>query len=731
MGCVVSKKGEEEDVVLLCKERKRQLKLAVERRYAFADAQCKYNHSLYAVAAAIRLFVARHSSPSSPFLITFPSTNSSETTETIISNNPMFLQQRPSEPNYQTIGCPFSASANSISPPKVDKEKQLQENPNCREEDGGDDDSETDEEEVACEHFYSGMAPTMASPQRDFGWDFFNPFFDGVRTEMGNGLSQNSDEDLRLVREKEGIPELEDDGERVISDEKVGDLSNCDVGQEENGETEAVTEREDANVSQGEQNGLRVIDTPTNGRELLEALKDVEDHFLRAYDSGLDVSRMLETNMVQMQSALEEIKENSSKLMRSITRSRSTSSTLSWSSSCKSLLTSSSKSSSTWTQFNNDLFDDNGVMGSGSHSLTLGRLYAWEKKLFEEVKAGEETRRIYERKCSQLRNQDTRGDGLNTGNKIVVEVQDLYTRILVALRRAESISKRIQKLRDEELQPQLVDLLHGLMRNWKILSESHETQNRIMSEVKSLNLPSYGMFCNDSHQLATLKLEAELQNWRACFASYVSSQKAYIEALAGWLFKFVTPETEFHLKGMSSLQTCRVKGPTLLGICHDWLAFLDKLPDEAVTYAMKSFGKDVRALMVQQGEEHRQKRKVDGLARELDRKVLAFERTERRVLGLKFSEQETELHVQNRIEYLSEMKDQLDMFRKRLEAEKVKHHSSMHETQHIAVNGFQTGFSSVFEALAEFSKSAMKMYDGLIAFSENAMGFDEKNTNPS
>lgn len=25
-------------------------------------------------------------------------------------------------------------------------------------------------------------------------------------------------------------------------------------------------------------------------------------------------------------------------------------------------------------------------MGSGSHSLTLGRLYAWEKKLFEEVK---------------------------------------------------------------------------------------------------------------------------------------------------------------------------------------------------------------------------------------------------------------------------------------------------------------------------------------------------------
>lgn len=49
-------------------------------------------------------------------------------------------------------------------------------------------------------------------------------------------------------------------------------------------------------------------------------------------------------------------------------------------------MASSSKSASTWTEFNNDLFDDYGGMESGSHSLTLGRLYAWEKKLYEEVK---------------------------------------------------------------------------------------------------------------------------------------------------------------------------------------------------------------------------------------------------------------------------------------------------------------------------------------------------------
>lgn len=55
-------------------------------------------------------------------------------------------------------------------------------------------------------------------------------------------------------------------------------------------------------------------------------------------------------------------------------------------SSCKSLVVQNMKDSSSWVEYKNDLFDDYGGMDSGSHLLTLGRLYAWEKKLFEEVK---------------------------------------------------------------------------------------------------------------------------------------------------------------------------------------------------------------------------------------------------------------------------------------------------------------------------------------------------------
>ncbi|CAB4310789.1 unnamed protein product [Prunus armeniaca] len=62
---------------------------------------------------------------------------------------------------------------------------------------------------------------------------------------------------------------------------------------------------------------------------------------------------------------------------------------------------------------------------------------------------------------------------------------------------------------------------------------------------------------------------------------------------------------------------------------------LDKLPDKDVTCAMKSFGKNVQALMIQQGKEHQQKRKVDGLARKYPRRVLAFE-IMKSILQLKF-----------------------------------------------------------------------------------------------
>lgn len=223
MGCASSKKlsSKEDDVVSLCRERKSLIKLALERRYALAEAHCKYNESLYAVALSLRLFVARHSSPSSPFLITFPSTTATTTT----TENPA-KQEGKEEEEY------------------------------------------SDEEEPLCEHFYDDVSapPLSSSPRRNYQWDFFNLF--DVSTYEDRGLASESNKAAR-TRDIEGGTKLEPCGSRTFSD-----------------------------------NNSAAID----GRELLEALKDVEDHFVKAYNSGKAVSRMLESNRIPLHSGLDDIK---------------------------------------------------------------------------------------------------------------------------------------------------------------------------------------------------------------------------------------------------------------------------------------------------------------------------------------------------------------------------------------------------------------------------------------
>lgn len=124
------------------------------------------------------------------------------------------------------------------------------------------------------------------------------------------------------MREEEGIPELEEErggGEEGNAVEEKCGVGGCDCGAKggggvvehlvKGGGVDVVKGMEGGNVRESEK-GLTVIDQSleVEGRELLNALKDIEDHFIRAYDSGKDVSKMLEANKMHMQSGLEEIK---------------------------------------------------------------------------------------------------------------------------------------------------------------------------------------------------------------------------------------------------------------------------------------------------------------------------------------------------------------------------------------------------------------------------------------
>ncbi|KAK1575065.1 hypothetical protein Q3G72_002283 [Acer saccharum] len=596
------------DVVNLCREKKRQLKLAVKCRSAFAEAQCKYNQSLLEVASAISLFVERHSSSSSSPLVMITASSDD-------NSNERFCEEK--------------------------EEQELKKRNSKGKEKVVDDD----------EHFYNEIPPHQ--------WDFFDPSSCAVFGESSLKLMM-----MRKIRDQ--LSE-----EEVLEDQIV------------------VTAATNAYSS--------------NKKELLEALKNVEDQFLRAHEAGLHLSNLLEVTTDH----LEGLGGNSNKLTRSMTWNQTSSSSSSLSSS------STSASPEDW----------GGMLISGSHKMTLVRLYEWQKKLYKQVKDGDKAFRVCKRKCIELLNKEAKeGDGQRKLDNIRAETKQLYSTVLVSLKRTKMISETIKTIRDEELHLQLVELLNGLRKTWKVMFESHEIQGQIMLEVGSFGCSVYGKLSDESHLLASLQLLGALRKWLATFAEYVSTQKAYVRAVDGWL-------SQFFFSKNKSLMT---PPPPLLILCQNWLASLKLLPDKPVARTLESFCKNIRALWIQQGTEKQQKRKVDMLMRKCERREMEFNKNiEAKLLDQEYPEQKPEEDLQKVLECLKTKKDMLDLFKERVEIERAKHLSGIEQTKQMAVTGFHTGFSSVFESLTGFCKASVNMYTDLIMYIRNASDTEGESSNSS
>ncbi|KAG2319418.1 hypothetical protein Bca52824_012631 [Brassica carinata] len=122
-------------------------------------------------------------------------------------------------------------------------------------------------------------------------------------------------------------------------------------------------------------------------------------------------------------------------------------------------------------------------------------------------------------------------------------VRDLHTQLKVSIHSIESISERIESLRDQELLPQILELLRGYARMWKVTAECHQIQKRTLDEAKRLLAAT--MPCNHHHNKisterlarSALNLVAQVLNWRACFQALITSQRSYVLFLTDWLLR--------------------------------------------------------------------------------------------------------------------------------------------------------------------------------------------------
>ncbi|XP_059066556.1 protein ALTERED PHOSPHATE STARVATION RESPONSE 1-like [Cryptomeria japonica] len=231
----------------------------------------------------------------------------------------------------------------------------------------------------------------------------------------------------------------------------------------------------------------------------------------------------------------------------------------------------------------------------------------------------------------------------------------------------DSISRRIHMLRDEELQPQVVELIQGFMRMWKVMLECHQRQNKIIAVAKSLGHVGASNVSDEMHLKATIHLEFELQNWHACFSNWVKAQRAYVQALNGWLLKCLHQEPKLTSDGLAPFSPHRVGAPPVFVICNDWSQAFNNIPESEVVKAIEKFATAVKQVWEHQDEEQRLKSKAEFLEKDLAGRAHLVEKMESRLHEPQSSsDKKLETDIGQASAGLTEQKNSIDSFRKQV-----------------------------------------------------------------
>ncbi|KAL5706459.1 Protein ALTERED PHOSPHATE STARVATION RESPONSE 1 [Ranunculus cassubicifolius] len=423
-----------------------------------------------------------------------------------------------------------------------------------------------------------------------------------------------------------------------------------------------------------------------NTKDLVEIIKEVDEYFLKAADTGTHVSVLLEASNYQRSTG--KVYNCSKNLSPTAWTWRS-----------------NSKSSS-FGRLGKEMFVSDVIVGdvaTTSHSSTLERLYAWEKKLFEEVKNAESMKLQHEKAVSQLRKQELKGADYIKIEKSKKEIEKLESMMSVATQAIESTSAEIIRLRETELYPQLLELVKGLMSMWRSMYECHQVQTHIVEQLKFLNTVPSTDPTSEIHRQSTLQLELEVQQWHLGFCDLVKSQRDYMLSLTGWLRLSLF---QFHSEQLTKTR----QNSAIYSLCEEWQQALDRIPDKVASEGIKSFLTVIHAIVVQQAEEHKQKKRSEAAFKELEKKVVELRSLECKygpyAVGRSYGSRSNRNPV-------AAKQVKVEILKTKAEEEKSKHEKLVSVTRSMTINNLQMGFPHLFQALTGFSSVCMRAFESV------------------
>nr|XP_018677951.1 PREDICTED: uncharacterized protein LOC103976714 isoform X2 [Musa acuminata subsp. malaccensis] len=578
MGSTVSKPAKD-DALLLCKERIKYIKQAIDSRYALSAAHLSYIQSLRSVGAALRQFAEAD-------LLVESSISTSE-----VEKSPSHSSYASPSPSrfVECAGSP-SLSASPLSP-QVSNVSYMRAT-------GATAVRVTIDQSTT--HFVEEDSITFPlPPPPPPSWDFFYPTdaagsINSQAGECGRSVNVNVGRmrGLRQLKESEVVPLIEEEGITTCKKEMKEDNICLNRTDEEPQPVNLVEKRGDkvrgpkfastsltgsvdaiVRIASSEPCGSNMENTKLQkeicperedfsefithrAKDFVSSMRDIEHRFLRAAEAGYEVSRMLETKKIRLGISSETAgKPPAFRVLAALNHVCCTGETF--------------------------------PKHRGSHSSSLERLHAWERKLYDEIKASEHIRKAYDQKCSQLRHQVAQDLSPRLIDKTRAVVKDLHSRVTVAIQSVDSISKRIENMRDEELLPQLVELIQGLIRMWKAMLECHHAQFITISLAYHAKTSTAATH-REAYKQALIHLQHEIEYFSCSFSNWINAHKFYVEALSAWLQKCILQPRE-RRKGRRTIFPPRhAISPPIFVVCNDWLAGLKSVPAEELFDSIKS-----------------------------------------------------------------------------------------------------------------------------------------------
>ncbi|XP_042026805.1 protein ALTERED PHOSPHATE STARVATION RESPONSE 1-like [Salvia splendens] len=430
----------------------------------------------------------------------------------------------------------------------------------------------------------------------------------------------------------------------------------------------------------------------TKGKDLVEIIRELDDYFLQAANAGGPLSALLEVPVCNFNRQSSLGKDNG------------------YGKSLTPLLWSWGSGSAKWNAFGKFCEDPIGnaaqvaANGNATHCSTVERLYAWEKKLFQEVKNAEYLKSEHEKRVAALRKLEMKNAEYIKSEKAKKEVEKLESQMMVAVQAIETTSIEIVKLRESELHPQLLQLVKGLMSMWRSMYEFHQVQTHIVQQLKYLNCIPSTYPTTEIHRQSTLQLELEAQQWHLSFCSLIKAQREYIQSLTGWL------RLSLFQVGNNPISKSK-HGSIMYSFCEEWQLAMNNAPDNVASEGIKSFLTVIHAIVVQQAEEQKEKRKSESVFKELEKKAGELRSLESKH-GPSYAMPETSGDTSK--DPVREKRAKVEALRSKAEDEKAKYEKSISVTRAMTMNNLQMGLPHVFQAMTGFANVCTQAFESVI-----------------